>query len=63
MTNPRVPPAFNQWAELEAGKILDALEAYDGPGHLLMLQGAIAHSLCRAYEMGRDGKVTDDHAD
>jgi len=45
---------MKQWAELEAGKILDAFAAYDGPDDLLRLQGAIARALCHFYEMGRD---------
>ena len=49
----------DDWADREAEKLLDAFLAYEGSDDLVLLQQAIVGVICRAYEMGRDGKTTE----
>ena len=39
--------------------LLDAFLAYEGSDDLVLLQQAIVGVICRAYEMGRDGKTAE----
>ena len=49
----------DDWADREAEKLLDAFLAYEGSDDLVLLQQAIVGVICRAYEMGRDGKTAE----
>jgi len=53
--------AFNaEWAENQAERIVDRFVRDEDPDDLLKLKDQIAHSLCRAYNIGKDNASTDD---